>query len=430
MENREILRYCIDEMKKAGAEKAQCLLKDVEKEELNVEFGEIDLLRTTYDTNLNLTAILDNKKGTVSINQMDKDSIDEAIEHVMEIAKSSESDEANDIAPEQPSKSFSAGPESPDLDLMYDKTKDFLAYTSEKYPITNMRGVNFDFNKTRRYYMNSNGVDFKATKNHYTFVLIFSSREGKSISSFNYSAYTMKDIDKALKDYGSIDTLLQQSTEQIKTHGLPEKFVGDVIVTPDCLGNFVGAISSFLGDYSLIAETSIYQDKLNKPIADPKLTLHSKPISDEIATPYFFTSDGFEAENSTIIDDGALKTFLLSLYGANKTGKERAVNRGGCYVIEPGDAAFDDIVKSTKQGILLCRFSGGRPSKNGDFSGVAKNSYYIEDGEIKFPLSETMITGNLKEMLFNIKNISKEQIDFGFSIYPWIQFSELTVSGK
>jgi len=91
------------------------------------------------------------------------------------------------------------------------------------------------------------------------------------------------------------------------------------------------------------------------------------------------------------------------------------------------------MIKSSnlpKKGILLCRFSGGRPSDNGDFSGVAKNSYYIENGEIRYPISETMVNGNIVEMMNNIKQISSERVNSGYHIYPWIKFDGLTVSGK
>ncbi len=86
------------------------------------------------------------------------------------------------------------------------------------------------------------------------------------------------------------------------------------------------------------------------------------------------------------------------------------------------------MISGIDKGILLSRFSGGSPSDNGDFSGVAKNSYYIENGEIKYPISETMISGNIFQMLNDIKDISKETINDGSSIYPWIQFSGLTIS--
>lgn len=64
------------------------------------------------------------------------------------------------------------------------------------------------------------------------------------------------------------------------------------------------------------------------------------------------------------------------------------------------------------------------------FFRVAKNSYYIENGEIKYPVSETMITANLYKMFNDIKNISTERIDYGSALLPYIQMSNIVVSGK
>ena len=116
------------------------------------------------------------------------------------------------------------------------------------------------------------------------------------------------------------------------------------------------------------------------------------------------------------------------LLGSNKTQQSRAVNNGGAHIVKPGDKALNDMISGVDKGVLLSRFSGGSPSDNGDFSGVAKNSYYIENGKIKYPISETMVSGNIFQMLHDIKNISKETINDGSSIYPWIQFSGLTIS--
>ena len=132
----------------------------------------------------------------------------------------------------------------------------------------------------------------------------------------------------------------------------------------------------------------------------------------------------------TVIDKGVLKSFLLSQFGANKTGKPKAVNSGGCYIVEPGTASFEEMVSSIDKGLLLCRFSGGNPSDNGDFSGVGKNSYLIENGKISKAVNETMIAGNLAEMIKNVVNISKERIDYGSDIYAWLHVRGITVSGK
>ena len=67
MKNKDIINYAQESLLKAGAQKAKCILTKKEKNELNVASGEISLFRTPFDTNLSLTAIIDDKKGTISL---------------------------------------------------------------------------------------------------------------------------------------------------------------------------------------------------------------------------------------------------------------------------------------------------------------------------------------------------------------------------
>jgi PmbA protein len=427
---KHIINYAKNAILKAGADKAAVTLVKTEKHELNVASGEISLFRTTFDTNLYLSGILEDKKGSSTINKLDEASIDAAAEQVLDLARSSQADKANEFAEKQEPEEFKAGNDKADLDQMYFRLQEFMKHAGKAYPKAIIEEINFDFTKRTSYYVNSNDVDFRTDKGVYTFVVMFTSKDGTKTSSFNYAAYQTKDLDKPFKNCGSIDRLLKQSEEQLETHAIPEKFVGNVIVTPDCMDDIIGNLIDYLYDFSLITGNSVYKDKLGEVIADSKLTLHSMPLSKELSGNYFVTGDGYKAQNSTIIDKGVLKTFLLGLYGANKTGNAKAVNSGGCNIIDAGDVKYDEIIKDTKQGLLLCRFSGGNPSDNGDFSGVAKNSYYIENGEIKYPVSETMISGNLVEMIKNIVEISTERINTGYQIYPWIKFDGVTVSGK
>ncbi|MEN8208406.1 MAG: metallopeptidase TldD-related protein [Candidatus Fermentibacteria bacterium] len=429
-DRREIAGYCVEALKKVGLDKSECVLYDTGKDELNIDSGEISLLRTTDNTSLTLTGILDDKKGTISINKTDIQSIDEAVTKVLEMAKSSEADSANDIAPAQPPAAFEKGPEAPDLDLMYTRMRDFLEYSGEHYPNLILEQAILDFTSINEFFRNSNGVDLHSRCSSYNFSPMFTSKEGKETSSFNYATFSTTELDRNLHECGTVDQLMKQSTEQVHSREFQDKFDGDIIITPDCLGSLIPMITSYLYDYPLIKGTSIFKDSLGTEIADSQLTLHSRPVSDELAEGYFITMDGFTAQNTTIIDNGVLKTFLLGLYGANKTGKAKAVNNGSAYIIEPGKHTLDEITGSVNRGILLCRFAGGMPSESGDFSGVAKNSYYIENGEIKYPVKEIMISGNILNLLRNIKKISTERINFGDSILPWIQVGDITIFGK
>ena len=428
MNQSDIANYCIEQLKEAGAHKSQCAVTFSEKKELNVETGEMSLFRTTFDTNVGMSVIVDQKSGSVAINKTDKDSINEAVRKVMDMAQSSQPDDANDISPSQPKQSFSKGDEKPDMEKMYLRLDEFMGYVKKTHPTINMEAAIVDFSHSTSVFQNSNGVEFTTKEGMYGFSNMFTAKEGKDTSSFNGMGISALNLNTPFIESGSAKRLLKQSTEQVRTKPVSEKFTGEIVVTPDCLSDFLGFITGDISDGKIISKTSIYKEKLNQQITDPRFTLHARPVSDEITDGYFVTDDGYVAENNTIIDNGILKTHLLSLYGANKTGGKRAVNGGGAFVVDAGEKPKDEIIRNIKKGILLERFSGGRPSADGEFSGVAKNSYYIENGELKYPISETMISGNIQEMFSNIGEISSDRIDFGYCIFPWISFKGVTVS--
>ena len=428
MDEIQVIHYCLKELKKAGVNKATCSLNMNEKQEFNVENGKMTLLRTTFNNNLGISVIINNKKGSTLINKTDGNSIKTAIDMVIEMANASQPDIAHDIAENQQPKSFSKGDQIPDLDNMYQSLEEFVNYVKSTYPCIQLEQAIMDFNHSKTYYQNTNGVNFQLKEGIYGFSPGFLAKDGNQTSSLNGTGFSTLNINKPLHEYGSIDMLLKQTVEQLDTNNIPNKFVGKLIVTPDCINNFLGFITNDISDQKMISGNSIYKEKLNEQITDNKLTFHSKPVSNEIEDGYFVTNDGYIAKNLTIIDKGILNSYLLGIYGAKKLGKNRSLNDGGAYIVESGKKSYYDIIKNIDQGILLSRFSGGNTSADGDFSGVAKNSYYIKNGEIKYPITETMVSGNICNMFNNIDEISKERINFGSELLPWISFDGVTAS--
>lgn len=427
----DALQHCSEALRQAGVDKFQCTLTEHQLYEMNLEGSEFSLIRTTTDNALHLLVIIDGRKADISLNSVEPEAIDEAVRSVIELSKTSQPDPDYDISPAQAAQQFAAGPERPDPERMYQLLQGYRQQVQQTFPLIKLSESILAYNHAVSHFINSNGVDFRTNKGLYSLSSVFASKEGEKTSSFNYTGFVLAELERDLLDCASLRTLLQQSVEHLEARPLTGKFVGDVVITPDCLNDFIAFYAmAYLSDRALITGTSLLQDKLGQVVADRQLTLAAKPVAPEIVDGYFVTNDGFAAEDVTFIEQGVLKSFLLSLYGANKTKRERAKNGGGCWVVEAGQQTVDELIRGVERGVLVARFSGGNPSQNGDFSGVAKNSYYIENGEIKYPVSETMIAGNLLELFQSIKGISAERINFGFSILPYLRAGGVTISGK
>ena len=431
MEMKELNIYALQALTKAGAEKAETVLTKTEKTEMNLENGELKLVRTTVDHHWRLTALRGERRGNLSLNQVSTEALGPAVTEVMAIAAASAPDPAHDIAGYQKPKVFRKGETKPNLELMFQRLKTFTREVAALFPRIVLLSAQLDFVSSIMYFQNSNGVDFTVEQGNYNFTVMFSAKEGVSSSSFNYTGFSTLHLEEELLNGGSLRMLLSQADQGLAPRKAPGKFEGTVIIAPDCLEGFLHSLVGItIADRPLITGASLFKDKLNQPVASPLLTLVSQPLGPEIVDGYFLTGDGYEAQNATIIEGGILKTFLLSLYGAKKTGLPRGASDGGAFVVTPGQQSLGDIVKEVKKGILLTRFSGGTPSLNGDFSGIAKNSFYVADGAIQYPLQETMIAGNLISLFREITAVSRERVDFGFALLPWLASQGVTIAAQ
>lgn len=428
MSNKAIALETLADISKAGFEQAAARISSEEFHELQAENGDINLLRTNFETDVSMTGIKQQRKANLSVNKTDANTLSETVGRLTDMANGSSPDEAYGIAEAQPEQNFEAGPMEPDYDLMYDRLVEIQAYCKNTYPDLNLGSVAVTFGNRRNVYVNSNGVCFESRRGVYQVSSMFTSKRGKATSSMNSFGFSAYNLDQPLHEMVNVDELLRQSTEQIETKNIPGKFTGDMIITPNALGSFVGFLTGKVSDAAMISGTSVYKDKLGEQVASDKLTLRSVPVSDDIASGYWVTGDGYRAENSTIVEKGVLNSYLLGLYGANKTGLPRAANAGGCYMVDEGDSSVEELIGGVKEGILIARFSGGNPNERGDFSGIAKNSYYVKDGKIQFPIKETTVSGNMVDLLNSIKGVSRERLNFGSGILPWVYTTGVTAS--
>ena len=427
---KEAAAYALEALKKAGADKAASKASRGKKDEFNVEANKFSLMRTLFNDELILKAIKNNRKGVTRINKLDKDSIDQAVTDCITLASSALPDEAEDIAEKIENKNFdqSIGGGG-DMDKLFSRTKDFVEQLQDEYPKVILENMTSDFAGRQTVYLNSNGVEFNTNTEYYQIATMFTAKDGEKSSSFNTFSAVLASLAVPFMDIDMHRTLIKESEQSLEPRIVEKKFTGKIIVTPACNDMiWETIIGCFLSEQSLVEGTSRWKDSLGKKVADAKLTFRASALNPLIVAAERFTPDGYESKDFDFIRGGVLESFALSLYGSRKTGKPRALNSAvGNIEVACGETPLAEMIKGVDRGILLNRFSGASPGPSGDVSGVAKNSFLIENGTVTGALKETMVSFNIIDILGKI-DISKERCANGMSVLPWCCFDGITIS--
>jgi len=431
MTRRETAYYALDSLKKAGAGKAACMVSTGRKDEFNVEANKFSLLRTLFNNWLSIKAIKDGRKGKIVINKFDKESVDEAVANCMALTASAEPDDAEDIAEKGENKSFDQTCGGPDMDKLFSRSKEFIERLAGEFPKIVLESLISDFESTETTYVNSNGVEFNSSSEWYDVNTMYSAKDGGKSTSFNGYFTRVASLETPFMELGMQRQLLDESSRSLDPRMVDGKFTGKILLTPAC-GDMIWEtlFTNFLSDMPLVKGTSRWKDALGGKVADSKLTLRMSPLNPMIVAGERFTDDGFESRDMDIILGGVLKNFALSLYGSRKTGKPRALNSSFNIEVASGDKPLHEIIKGIDRGILMNRFSGGSSGAGGEISGVAKNSFLIENGKVTDAIKETMVSFDITKVLENITAISSERCQNGVTLLPWCCFDGVTISGK
>ena len=425
-------RIGLETLKEGGAQQAVCSASREVEREINVAFGEFSLYRTLFKDSVGFMAIRDQKRGVLSQNKVSDEDIQEGALRCLEAADAADADDAWQLAPPLPGQLFEDGPLVCDEEKLFDRCQELLDQIKADYPLILIEEMYVSHTMRESAVLYSTGSSFQSRRGAYSVSLMFSAQEGDKTSSFFGSDVTFTSLDLPLIQLGSIEADLAMVSRQIHTSPTEGKFTGTLLFTPGCLGSILYAcLSTFASDSVILDGTSLWRDKLGQAVADPGFTFALAPLHPDVIAGERYTAEGYLSEDFNLIEDGVLKHFRISDYTARKTGLDRAPNSDSwSFIVKPGSQSLDKLIQGIERGVLVGRFSGGNPGTNGEFSGVAKNAFLIEKGQIKEALSETMINGNLADLLVNIRGISSEVVKDGSSVLPWMAFDGAIISGS
>lgn len=431
----------MDSVRKA-AERAMALLKDTgaqlyraeahsqEKTEFNVDGGQFSLLRSTFDKGLDLMLVKDQRRGKVSCNDFDEEALRQAVQDCLSAAQSAEPDPHWQLFRGEPQRFVQGAPEC-DRERLFTRAEELLAAIKKEYPKVMVEQMIVSHSRVEALYLNSQGARYETLEGQYDGMIMYSAHEGEKTSSFNGADFSTESLDTPFIEMGGVRQGLRDIQLQIDTLAPEGKYEGSVIFTPECAAEVLGELlENFAGDGALLDGTSPWKDSLGTPVADSRLTVSLAPLDPSVVCGERYQQDGRLSEDYAVIEKGALRRFMLSQYVASKIGGTPAPNSSRSMVVAPGEESLKEIIAGVRKGLIVDRFSGGSPAGNGDFSGIAKNSFLIENGRLGPAVSQTMISGNLAQMVKKLRGISKERQGSGRGLMPWIAVDGITISGK
>jgi len=378
---------------------------------VNVRLGEVETVEHHYERGFSVTVYLGERQGSASTSDMRDKSIEETVKAACSIARYTSADPYSGL----PDKDRLAW-QYPDLQLYHDwplQAEKAIAIAKEcedaarSYDerITNSEGAQLSSHHGVTIRGNSHGfIGHYASSSHSVGCSVIA-QDGDSMQRDYW--YTVARDPSALEEVEQVGRCAAQRAvhrlngRKISTQVVPVIF--DAEVAAGLFGHFLGAIRGG----SLYRKTSFLLDSLDQQLFPEWLTMTEFPHMQKALGSAPFDREGVKTEDRDIVVGGVLKTYLLDTYSAKRLGMQSTGHAGGVHnlVVKTGQQDLAGLLKTMGTGLLVNDLMGqGVNRVTGDYSRGAAG-FWVENGEIQYPVEEITIAGNLKDMYKNILDI-------------------------
>lgn len=404
----------LQEAKRQGASAAEAAVSSDAGLSVTVRLGETETIEHTRDNGLGVTVYFGHRKGSASTSDLSPQAIKETVEAACNFARYTSEDDCAGLAD-----SSLMATELPDLDLYHPWDQSVeeaieLAIRCETAAretdarIFNSEGATLNSHNGLQVYGNTHGFIGGYPSSRHSLSCAVLGKQGESMQRDYW--YTLARKGGQLESAESVGEMAAKRTvarlngRRIKTQQAPVLFQADVAV--GLLRSFVGAIRGS----SLYRKASFLLDQLEKPVFPAFINIHEDPLLPGGLASSAYDSEGVATSRKDFIRDGVLSSYVLDSYAARKLGMQTTGNGGGVrnLRISSGDQDREGLLKSMQRGLLVTELMGqGVNMVTGDYSrGVT--GFWIENGEIQFPVEEITIAGNMKEMFLGLQEVGSD----------------------
>ena len=411
---RDAVSFAIETAQKAGAT-AEVGVTKVSGLSVSTRLQEIENVEFTNDGALGISIYLGQQKGNASTSDLSEEAIKNTVEAALAIAKYTSPDDCTGLA---------------DKELMAFEAPDLALYHSANVDVEQATKLALEAEKSALEYdekiVNSNGASF----NSHTGVRVYGNTHGM-LQSYLSSRYSLScsviggELDQLENDYeytvsrefdalSSADWVGQNCAKKVIARLNPQKLTTrevPVIFLNDVATGLISHLTGAISGGSLYRKSSFLLDHLGKQVLPDWFQISERPhlLKRLASTP--FDSEGVRTQDLEIIQDGVLQTYLLTSYSGRKMGMQSTGHAGGIHnwLVKPNlTGGLTALLRQIGTGLLVTDVMGqGVNIVTGDYSRGAAG-FWVENGEIQYPVAEITIAGQLQDMLKNIVAVADD----------------------
>lgn len=448
-ELKDVAEKMVELAVKAGADAAEVQVADGLELSAKVRLGQPELVQEAGSRGLGLRLFKDKRQAVTYTSDLRSHSLEQFAADTVALAELAEPDELNIL----PDKADLATGDLPDLDL-YDPDAEVLdaatalarAIAGEKAAldydkrVTNSEGASYGRVLGAVAFANSAGFSgsYRGSYSSLSVEPICDDEDGKKRNGYWWTGARFV---SALEDPEWVGqeaarrTLAQLGSRKIDTCEVP------IVFDPEAGRSIVGMVFGVANGSAFYRKSTYLLGRENTAIASDLVTITDNPHIPRAPGSKPFDGDGLATRVNPVVEAGILKTVLCDVYTARKLGRTSTGSAGrgtgsgpapttSNLIMQPGSHDREALIADTKRGFLVTSMMGfGFNPITGDFSRGA-SGFWIENGEIGFPVSEVTISANFDDLLKRIDLVANDLVMRTSTACPTFRVSSMTVAGR
>ena len=433
---RSLARDALAYARERGATAAEAEVSEGCGQTVTVRCGEVETIEYNRDKGIGVSVYLGQQRGHASTSDFSPKALRDTVDAALSIARFTAADDCAGLAdPALLAREF------PELQLWHSwalpveraieiATACETAGFAVDKRISNSEGASVSTQESHFIYGNSDGflAGYPSSRHSIGCSLIAGENDGMQRDDWYEVARAEQDLaaPESVGRRAAERAVRRLDARKIATTQAPVLF--EAPVASSLLGHFVSAVSGG----ALYRKSSFLLDSLGMPVFAPHVHISDLPHIPKGLGSGAFDAEGVATQAREVVKDGVVQGYFLGSYSARKLGMRSTGNAGGNHNLilrDTGDD-FAALLKKMHRGLLVTELMGqGVNAITGDYSrGTA--GYWVENGEIAYPVQEITIAGNLKDMFRGMAAIGNDVLRRGSRQCGSVLLEQMTIAGN